>query len=627
MVHFFASIPPIGKYVKMLTSSHHPYNSKFLFNFAFGTFLTYNMKIDHRFIFIFFFFIALFFPTPNYADIRDKLKVGLEHLSKNPEDKKVLKEVTYYYLNLADYDKALEYGDKLIELGKKTGDRDYAELHGLIAKGQTSNMMGDNQSAFRCLETARLIAEENGDHDALSSVHNGLGMYYQYSLSDNYSAIYHYFSSLEEAQTAGNERRYGIVLGNLSEAFLLGNDKSGLQYAEKAYGLAKKRGESLPLFYACLNLAQFKILCKDFDKVPSLLDEVEKYARAAGCNGSVDIFLTKAAYLDGIGQREAALEECESAISNTEPTPEAIRTQAYLTYGEILRKAKRHDAAIKALQNGLENARNNNHHSFVGCLLKELALCYRETGQMGLGLDYSLKYSDYLDSVHNVSRERSLQETRIKHEIYAKEKEIAAHKMELEKSNLRFGVACVVLFLLILLFGVFISSYRKKGKLYKAIVKQNSESIKRENALQDSLKKTKDRLDSLENDLKNSSQTTSLSDERADDLAARFTSVMLEERLFCNPSITLASVAERLNTNRTYLSKAINEKLGKTFTQVINDYRIHEAIRMMSEKQSNVPLKQLCYEVGFSSISTFYSLFQSVTGMTPAVYRSKLNAL
>ncbi len=571
--------------------------------------------------------MVLFTPIESFADIRDRLKDGLQYLQKHPDDKSVLKEVTYYYLNLADYDKALEYGDRLLQLGKKTGDRDFAELHGLIAKGQTSNMMGDNQNAFRCLETARLIAEDNEDHDALSSVHNGLGMYYQYSLSDNYSAIYHYFTSLEEAQLSGNERRYGIVLGNLSEAFLLGKDRSGLQYAEKAYELAKRRGESLPLFFACLNLAQFHILCGDYESVPSLLSETEKHADIAGCNGHVDISLAKAAYLDGIGDMNSALKECENAINNTEPTPDAIRTQAYLTYGEILRKIGKCNSAIEVLQKGLENARTNDLHSFVGDILKELALCYRETGQMELGLEYSLKYSDCLDSIHNVSRERSLQEARIKHEIYAKEKEISAHKMELERSNTRFGVVCVVLVLLLLLFGVFITSYRKKGKLYKAIVKQNSESITRENALQDSLKKAKERVERLENDLKSSSQSVSLSDERADDLAARFTSIMLEKRLFCDPSISLASVAECLNTNRTYLSKAINEKLGKTFTQVINDYRIHEAIRMMSEKQSNVPLKQICFDVGFSSISTFYSLFQNVTGMTPAVYRSKLNSL
>ncbi|MDE6683603.1 MAG: helix-turn-helix domain-containing protein, partial [Duncaniella sp.] len=78
--------------------------------------------------------------------------------------------------------------------------------------------------------------------------------------------------------------------------------------------------------------------------------------------------------------------------------------------------------------------------------------------------------------------------------------------------------------------------------------------------------------------------------------------------------------------NRTYVSRALNDT-GKTFIQIINDYRIREAITMMSDFDANIPLKQICGDVGFSSISTFYSTFQNVTGMTPARYRAQLKEM
>lgn len=115
--------------------------------------------------------------------------------------------------------------------------------------------------------------------------------------------------------------------------------------------------------------------------------------------------------------------------------------------------------------------------------------------------------------------------------------------------------------------------------------------------------------------------------DKLSNLLSRFTTLMIEQKLFTDPSLTVASVADRLGTNRTYLSKTINESTGKTFTQLINDYRIREAIAQMSDFEANKPLKQIAAEVGFSSLSTFYATFQSSTGMTPARYRLKLKEI
>ena len=107
---------------------------------------------------------------------------------------------------------------------------------------------------------------------------------------------------------------------------------------------------------------------------------------------------------------------------------------------------------------------------------------------------------------------------------------------------------------------------------------------------------------------------------------SRFTLLMTEEKLFKDPNLTVSSVADKLGSNRTYVSRAINES-GKTFTQIVNDYRIREAIALISDIEAAIPLKQICGDVGFSSISTFYSTFQSVTGMTPARYRTQLKEM
>ena len=52
--------------------------------------------------------------------------------------------------------------------------------------------------------------------------------------------------------------------------------------------------------------------------------------------------------------------------------------------------------------------------------------------------------------------------------------------------------------------------------------------------------------------------------------------------------------------------------------------RVREILCGILAKHTGKPLKQISVDVGFSSLSTFYTLFQSTTGMTPARYRSKL---
>lgn len=102
---------------------------------------------------------------------------------------------------------------------------------------------------------------------------------------------------------------------------------------------------------------------------------------------------------------------------------------------------------------------------------------------------------------------------------------------------------------------------------------------------------------------------------------------MREEKIYKDNFITKDKVAEILGTNRTYLSRIINEQSKLSFTHYVNRFRIEEAIRLLSDPNNETPLKAISTELGFNSISTFYNLFQSSVGMTPSQYRNKVMEL
>ena len=109
---------------------------------------------------------------------------------------------------------------------------------------------------------------------------------------------------------------------------------------------------------------------------------------------------------------------------------------------------------------------------------------------------------------------------------------------------------------------------------------------------------------------------------RMEQLYDRCCRLMEQEKPYHEPHFTRDKLAALLGTNRTYLSAAIMAKGGMNYQQFVNSYRISEAVALLSDRNRvDYPLKQLWSDLGFSSSSTFYKLFQQSVGITPSVYR------
>jgi len=99
--------------------------------------------------------------------------------------------------------------------------------------------------------------------------------------------------------------------------------------------------------------------------------------------------------------------------------------------------------------------------------------------------------------------------------------------------------------------------------------------------------------------------------------------LMTNEKLFTNPELKLSEVANKLNISNHELSKLINDKLGKNFTELINEYRIEEAIQLI-KSNSLYTIEAIGSQSGFNSKSAFYKAFKKIMHTTPAKYKSQL---
>jgi len=98
---------------------------------------------------------------------------------------------------------------------------------------------------------------------------------------------------------------------------------------------------------------------------------------------------------------------------------------------------------------------------------------------------------------------------------------------------------------------------------------------------------------------------------------------MIEERLYADHDLRIASLADTLGLQEYQLRKKINQNLGyRNFNQFVNRYRIEEASQRL-QQDAKLPVLTVALDVGFRSISSFNSAFQNHFGVSPTTYRKQ----
>lgn len=105
-------------------------------------------------------------------------------------------------------------------------------------------------------------------------------------------------------------------------------------------------------------------------------------------------------------------------------------------------------------------------------------------------------------------------------------------------------------------------------------------------------------------------------------LVLRFQRLMTDDQLFLQPGLNLEMVAVRLNSNKTYISKMVNQTYGIGFPEVLNILRVDYAQQYM-QKHKDALQEEVARASGFLSASSFNTIFKRITGYTPKVWSSR----
>ncbi|XDD42307.1 helix-turn-helix domain-containing protein [Leptospira sp. WS60.C2] len=97
---------------------------------------------------------------------------------------------------------------------------------------------------------------------------------------------------------------------------------------------------------------------------------------------------------------------------------------------------------------------------------------------------------------------------------------------------------------------------------------------------------------------------------------------LMSEKVFCDEDLNLAKLAEMVGVKSGQLSEYFYKRYGFGFYHYINQFRIEEAKRYLSESTERSILS-IADAVGFNSKSTFNRVFLEKVGVTPSDFRKQ----
>ena len=93
-----------------------------------------------------------------------------------------------------------------------------------------------------------------------------------------------------------------------------------------------------------------------------------------------------------------------------------------------------------------------------------------------------------------------------------------------------------------------------------------------------------------------------------------------KKKPWLQPDLNIWDVSKNIGSNRTYVSKVINEEIGCNFNQFVNGYRIEEAKKLLT-KTPLIPISEISELSGFGSVNSFIRIFKASELCTPNQYR------
>lgn len=436
-------------------------------------------------------------------------------------------------------------------------------------------------------------------------LNNILGAYSIKVNLDYPKAMEHFKTALEYADRMGDKRNACIFLCNIVNIYTIRNDSSGVSYAKRAYEISNILKDPYMQCFATTSYAIMLYLKEDYANSLKYAKEAQKILEEHQVNAlKAQTYLIIANIYSGTHVTDSAKVFFRKAMDWMDTSDPSTYIKLCYSYGQCLMNDGEYKEAEKLMKKGLEISENFNNIEYRDMLHLNLSKIYEKTGRKKEAFEYYKMYQNGKDSTFNQANEQKFNQLLVQYEK-------AEHENTLEEKQQTLYIMIYIIISVSLISASIYILYTRKNRMYRKLVEQHQQYMAEKDLISDMAKEEKTDNESI----------------RDKELFDKISSIVTGEKLYRDSEISLDRLAERLGTNRVYISQAINRYSKKTFYNYINSLRIDDATKVLSNPEDNTPLKQLCTDLGYNSISAFYRAFQKETGCPPSKYREQIREI
>jgi tetratricopeptide (TPR) repeat protein len=482
-----------------------------------------------------------------------------------------------YYFQKNSFDTALICYSLIINNPRRNADS--AQQQRIIRAYNQSALIYQNLHDYRMsyefLTKALTLSQETNDVFFRPRIYNNIGnIYYNF---DKYDIAKTYYST---ALSLSQDTMSTVhILSNLGTTEVeLGNNDSAFIILNNALQISKKHGQ-INFSSIMNNIAHVFYEQKQYDSSFYYLRIALDEARAN------NILSQEATYLSNLGN-------------------------LFFETGVI-------DSALHYV--GLSNvmAIENNFFMILAKNYLLLSKIEKSKGRYKNSLNYFELSSNLKDSILSVQKYSEINQIRHIHEISKANQQIEqlATEQQIKERTIHYQkiiqyITFTILLLVIgVLFFVFFQN-RKLNTAYRILFEKD-------------LKITEYQKEISENHPKRF-----LTDDTQVKLLDKILTIMEDTSIICDVEFSIDRLADLVQSNEKYVSQTINTILKKNFRLFLNEYRIREAQKLLSESDVvKYTIEAIAIRVGFKSRTTFRTVFQEIVGVTPNFYLKSMQDL
>ena len=481
-----------------------------------------------------------------------------------------------------------------------------------LSHDQINSLIIQYKDSLTFFEDKNNAAEVAGYNLALSKLYSKLGSYNN-ALEYGKKALSSYKVSKDTAALIFSYSSIGIIYGELDDY------KIAEEYFQQIDTIARLANKDYLMYHNYINLG---IMNLDKD-VPKALDYFNKaevfFSKEKGNEISlISIQNNKAVAYKRLGDYDKAIKILKKVFYKIDPTHSYyVSFCSNIATNYLL--INQPDSALSYIKKGLSNPASNLYINNYVNSYRVLTEAYIQKHEPDSSVKYFRLYQQYTDSLFLRKKANNISKLKVIHETDKLLLDIQNKKQKIEEYNAKFRNLSIGISLLIIAIIVFFIYYKKLQSSYKSIVKESVKAMRYEEeniALEQKIKSI-EKPKEEESDKSPNSFTL----EKGDDIFEEIQTLFKNEKLFVDPDFNLNKLAERLNSNRTYISNIINSKTGDSFVKFINTHRVNEAKKLLIDSNNKIlTLDAIGKLAGFNSASTFNRVFKTETGVTPSFY-------